>query len=78
LLGADQALPHLPAVQLSTAQARALSFGQSTVVAGAANGQVRLYDAKGRFMGLGSGSDGGELRPLRLFVEEGPRGVNRP
>jgi len=78
LLGADQALPHLPAVQLSTAQARALSFGQSTVVAGAANGQVRLYDANGRFMGLGSGSDGGELRPLRLFVDEGPRGVNRP
>jgi len=70
LLEADRALPHLPAVRLSAAQARARSFGQSTVVATVADGQVRLYDQNGRFMGLGAGSATGELRPLRLFVDQ--------
>jgi tRNA pseudouridine55 synthase len=70
LLEADRALPHLPAVRLSAAQARALSFGQATTVAGVAQGQVRLYDQDGRFMGLGAGSGSGELRPVRLFVDQ--------
>ena len=68
LLGADRALPHLPAVQLSPAQARAVSFGQSVAVADAVSGQVRLYDASGHFMGLGAGEGAGELRPVRLFA----------
>ena len=68
LLAADRALPHLPAVQLSPAQARAVSFGQSVAVADAVSGQVRLYDASGYFMGLGAGEGAGELRPVRLFA----------
>ena len=72
LLGADCALRHLPAVRLSVAQARALSFGQSAMVAGVVDGQVRLYDHNGRFMGLGAGSASGELRPQRLFADAAP------
>jgi len=59
-------------VRLSAAQARALSFGQSAMVAGVVDGQVRLYDHNGRFMGLGAGSASGELRPQRLFADAAP------
>jgi tRNA pseudouridine55 synthase len=54
LLEADRALQHLPPVRLSVAQTRALSHGQSTLVEGIVDGQVRLYDHHGRFMGLGA------------------------
>jgi tRNA pseudouridine55 synthase len=69
LLAADRALPHLPAVRLTAAQARSLSFGQGVTVAGVVDGQVRLYDHNGRFMGLGAASASGELRPQRLFAD---------
>jgi tRNA pseudouridine55 synthase len=72
LLGADRALPHLPAIRLTAAQARSLSFGQSVMVAGGVDGQVRLYDHHGRFMGLGAASASGELRPQRLFADAAP------
>jgi tRNA pseudouridine55 synthase len=67
LLCADRALAHLPAIHLSANQARALSYGQSVPAPSAPAGQLRLYEPGGRFVGLGLGVPGGELRPLRLF-----------
>jgi tRNA pseudouridine55 synthase len=67
LLPADRAVAHLPAVRLSPSQTRAMSFGQVISAAGANEGQLRLYDPDGRFLGLGMGAQGGAVRPLRLF-----------
>jgi tRNA pseudouridine55 synthase len=68
LLTADRAVGHLPALSLSAAQARALSFGQAILEPRAPAGQLRLYDAAGRFMGLGMALAGGAVRPARLFA----------
>lgn len=68
LLNADRAVGHLPALSLSAAQARALSFGQAILEPGAPPGQLRLYDAAGRFLGLGMAAAGGAVRPARLFA----------
>ena len=68
LLDADRAVAHLPAVCLSLAQTRAMSFGQAIVAAGVPAGQLRLYGASGRFLGLGLGAVDGAVRPLRLFT----------
>ena len=76
LLPADRAVAHLPEVRLSASQSQALSFGQTIVLAGARAGQVRLYDAAGRFMGLGMGAADGVLRSQRLFAATRPEGRN--
>lgn len=68
LLAADRAVGHMPALALSASQARALSHGQTIRVPEAVAGQVRLYDACGEFMGLGESSEGGVVRPVRLFA----------
>jgi tRNA pseudouridine55 synthase len=68
LLSADRAVAHLPALRLSLPQARAMTFGQAVTAAGADPGQLRLYDPAGRFLGLGMGSAGGAVRPVRLFA----------
>jgi tRNA pseudouridine55 synthase len=72
LLSADRAVAHLPALRLSLLQARAMSFGQSVTAAGADPGQLRLYDPAGRFLGLGMGTAGGAVRPVRLFATAAP------
>jgi tRNA pseudouridine55 synthase len=69
LLPADRAVTQLPALRLSLAQARAMSFGQAILATGAHAGQLRLYDPSGRFLGLGMGAEGGAVRPLRLFAD---------
>ena len=61
-------LPQLPAVALSEAQSRAMSYGQGVMVDAVALGQLRLYDASGRFLGLGTGTAEGLVRPQRLFA----------
>ena len=75
LIAADRAVGHLPLVCLSVAQSRAISFGQGIVLglmdggtSEAPRGQVRLYDASGRFLGLGMADNGGAVRPVRLFA----------
>lgn len=68
LLPADRAVGHLPAHYLTSAQARALVFGQTVLMAGPAADPVRLYDAAGQFMGLGAQQSGGVVRVKRLFV----------
>ncbi len=70
LLRADRAVAHLPALHLSPAQERAITFGQAISAPGSQTGQLRLYGPSGGFLGLGlgAGGDAGAVRPLRLFA----------
>jgi tRNA pseudouridine55 synthase len=59
----------MPAVHLPADLAERLAHGQAVVVAGGtAAGKVRLYDPRGRFMGLGEADDRGQVRPRRLLA----------
>ena len=72
LLPADRPLEHLPAVALETWQADRIGHGQEVVlVRSAAPGRVRLYDAAGRFFGVGESDGRGKVRPRRLFTGPG-------
>jgi tRNA pseudouridine55 synthase len=68
LLEADLAVGHLPLLRLSTGQSRAISYGQAIGVEGAPTGELRLYDASGRFLGLARASADGRVSPARLFA----------
>lgn len=66
LLPLDFALQHLPAVHLGADDSERCRRGQR--VASAVSGaRVRIYDARGRFMGLGEADAEGGLQPRRLF-----------
>ena len=70
LLPADRALETLPAVTLSAAETERFLHGQAISGAGAENaGLTRVYspDGDGDFLGVGELSEGGELRPKRVF-----------
>jgi len=68
LLPADQPLEHLSAVPLEAWQADRIGHGQEVVlVRSPAPGRVRLYDAAGRFLGIGESDGRGLVRPRRLF-----------
>lgn len=70
LLGPDSALTELPSVRVSDAEGTALRQGRRIVVApppAAASESVRIYDGKGRFVGLGQLAASGELKPARIF-----------
>lgn len=83
LLAPDRAVGHLPALQLSDAAARAISQGrvlESAAASPSSSGQGssgqgsserlwRLYDAHGRFLGLGHTDAAGLLRARRLFPQ---------
>jgi tRNA pseudouridine55 synthase len=69
LIEPDRAIPHLPVVPLSaTATARVLHGQSAAVSPEVAPGRVRLYDASGRFFGIGEADGFGEVHPRRLFV----------
>ena len=69
LLPADRPLGHLPAVTLESWQAERIGHGQEVVlVRSPPPGRVRLYDAGGRFLGLGESDGRGKIRPRRLFT----------
>ncbi|HEY6454809.1 MAG TPA: tRNA pseudouridine(55) synthase TruB [Steroidobacteraceae bacterium] len=69
MIAPDAALLGMASVHLPAALAGRLAHGQTVVVAGGtATGKVRLYDAQGRFMGLGEAGPGGQVRPRRLFA----------
>ncbi|HTV77244.1 MAG TPA: tRNA pseudouridine(55) synthase TruB [Steroidobacteraceae bacterium] len=69
MIAADAALPGLPAIRLPAELAGRLAHGQAVMVAGGApGGKVRLYDAGGRFMGLGEADAQGQVRPRRMFT----------
>lgn len=75
LLPADFPLRHLPAVQLTGADAARLRKGQAVPAAvpgsnhGLADGtlRLRLYDEAGRFMGIGVAAGAAAVRPRRLL-----------
>jgi tRNA pseudouridine55 synthase len=69
MIAPDEALPGMASVHLPAELAGRLAHGQTVVVAGGtATGKVRLYDAQGRFMGLGEADAQGQVRPRRLFA----------
>ncbi|HEX3838454.1 MAG TPA: tRNA pseudouridine(55) synthase TruB [Steroidobacteraceae bacterium] len=69
MIAPDAALPGMAAVHLPAKLAGRLAHGQAVVVAGGtAPGKVRLYDAQGRFMGLGEADAEGRVQPRRLFA----------
>jgi tRNA pseudouridine55 synthase len=68
LLGADAALVDMPAVEVTEAECEALRHGQAIpAAAGTPEGPFRIYDADGRFVGLGGRSASGMLKPTRIF-----------
>jgi tRNA pseudouridine55 synthase len=68
MIAPDEALPGMPSVHLPAELAQRLAHGQAVVAGGTAPGKVRLYDPRGRFMGLGEADEQGQVRPRRLFV----------
>ncbi|HLS80614.1 MAG TPA: tRNA pseudouridine(55) synthase TruB [Steroidobacter sp.] len=69
LLPADAAFDDLPRVDLGGAAERGLLLGQSVRPSQPApGGELRVYGAGGRFLGLGEGLGDGRLKPVRLFV----------
>lgn len=67
LLPVDWPLKHLPAVRLSEHDAARLRHGQAVRAATGAEGRVRLYDAAGDFLGLGTVEGSGLVRPRRVL-----------
>jgi tRNA pseudouridine55 synthase len=69
LLPPERAVDYLPAIHLDAAGTRAIRHGQCLVLPeGAGGGSVQLFDADGRFFGLGQ-LQGSELKVQRLFAE---------
>lgn len=69
LMPADQALEHLPAVELDGQLAGRVLHGQRLAgVRAAHSGQVRMYGPDG-FLGVGEMDGQGHLRPVRLFSQ---------
>lgn len=67
LLAADRAVAHLAPLRLDATQAEALRCGRVLQAMAAAPGRYRVYDAAGRFLGLGVSEAPGQLRASRLF-----------
>jgi tRNA pseudouridine55 synthase len=72
VLPADWPLGHLPSASFNEAQVARLMHGQAVTLAQAAAvgaaARIRLYDGKGRFLGIGESAGGGSIQPRRLFV----------
>ena len=80
LLPADRGVPQLPEVRLTAVATARVVHGQAAAVpAEIAPGRVRLYDAQGRFFGIGEADGFGSVQPRRLFVDAaGERPDERP
>ena len=71
LLGPDVALTGFPAVELETSEGERFSGGQAVnVAADAGTGLARVYEAGGRFLGVGELSGDGWLAPRRVFLPQ--------
>jgi tRNA pseudouridine55 synthase len=79
VLPADWPLGHLPKVSLNGAQVGQIMHGQAVFIApdasdalaaGLVAARVRLYDATGRFLGIGEADGTGTVKPRRLFNAE--------
>jgi len=70
LLQPDQAFLDLPRVELATPAVEGLLQGRTVAaLQPAAPGELRAYDAQGRFLGMVQGAPDGRVRPVRLFVD---------
>ncbi len=68
LMTPDNALRHLPAVRIEDAAGQRFTGGQAVAIADSpGDGLVRVYDASGRFLGVGEVSGGAEVAPRRVF-----------
>jgi tRNA pseudouridine55 synthase len=68
LLGADAALPEMPAVSVGEPDGDALRQGRRVpTTAKVPEGRVRVYDPAGRFIGIGDVGEDGGLKPARIF-----------
>ena len=68
LLPMDQALSHLPAVDLGEHIAHYLCQGQAVMASGApASGRLRIYSQNGQFLGIGEATGDGRIAPKRLI-----------
>ena len=69
VLPADEALSHLPKIDLNEASTRYFCQGQSVrAIQTTQAGLARLYSNKNQFLGLGEVSKDGKVAPKRLFV----------
>jgi len=72
LMPADRAVRDLPALAFEASAARRLAQGQEVPATEAGRpGPVRLYDAAGRFLGLGERDAMDRVRPRRMFNPAG-------
>jgi len=69
VLAADRALPALASITVAQAAAVRLAHGQPIASPDPRlAGRVRLYDERGRFLGIGEADGRGGVRPKRMFV----------
>ena len=66
LLAVDLPLSHIPAIELSQAQAHSVKQGQQISISSQLSGQVRIY-CDAAFLGLGEIPLNGKLAPKKLF-----------
>jgi tRNA pseudouridine55 synthase len=70
LLQPDRAFLDLPRVELAPLAVEGLLQGRTVAaLQPAAPGELRAYDAQGRFLGIVQGAPDGRVRPVRLFVD---------
>jgi tRNA pseudouridine55 synthase len=70
LLQPDRAFLDLPRVELAPLAVEGLLQGRTVAaLQPAAPGELRAYDAQGRFLGMVQGAPDGRVRPVRLFVD---------
>ncbi len=68
ILPMDSIVQHLPAVALDAAGSRDIAHGRVTTVEGPERtGQLRLYDAAAKFVGIGEGQPGGRIAPVKVM-----------
>ena len=67
LLAPDIALAAMPTVEIEEEQRARFIQGQQLDVEGDSMGQVRVYSAKGQFLGVGELIGNGRLAPRRVF-----------
>jgi len=71
LLGPDVALTGFPAIELDVSESKRFSGGQAVqVVEDGMKGLARVYEAGGRFLGVGELSGDGWLAPRRVFLTQ--------
>ena len=71
LLGPDVALTRFPAIELEVPEGERFSGGQAVqVAADGMTGLARVYEAGGRFLGVGEVSGDGWLAPRRVFLTQ--------